>query len=719
MARAAATTQAEFLQKLAEAVNPEVEGMSVGDRAASLRRTAELLEVHGRVPSARIVEAVPGRRPPDEAASPGLGASDAAILLLEGREDSRAYLIYELDGNIELEVHATLRLLGPWGTGGAAIPGWESRLIAPLAFGLDSAGAPRLREAEPGDRRRVLELAPSVDLLPGPVWRWEDLPATIRDRSTGENDPYGFDELFAQQLGVELELRHSGRAVGGAGARLLIADARRLGSLYGRLVTDLLAPDAARQAVAARAADPGAEYHPWFPVLQIGGDKAALYTRALIGDLVDKECHLTDPAWLLRVGLYLEWLTCLGIVEAVREDVGDLLTPRERAAFDRSDAFKEIRDRIDPDRWRTVWELRSIAFPRLGTPRAGPVSMLNLMRKEDATLAFLHAHHDDLKHAIALAGPNVHNAQETWARVFRDAERAVLRQTAAAFPELGFLPEQARQFVLHHRQGKLGGLRAPRVVTGLFADRDGLFASACSQYRASMNHVAEWAKARGLMDYTGQECIPREASVLESHGDAPERAAQLQRADGYSGGLAVREAEPATAPPIEDAVALLGEVSIFSMLTPEQLSALAASARPLALGPLERLVIQGQPGDSLFVVADGDVEVIVRRDGGEDVRVDVMGRGAIVGEMSLLTGEPRSATVRADDGALVYEVGLEQYRPLLGAHPEWTDTLAALAHQRLTERARSLAAYDQPPSRSQLRALIHRRSQTAREARAV
>ena len=37
-------------------------------------------------------------------------------------------------------------------------------------------------------------------------------------------------------------------------------------------------------------------YHPWYPVLLIGTDKAALYTRALVADIVDKGSHLTDPA---------------------------------------------------------------------------------------------------------------------------------------------------------------------------------------------------------------------------------------------------------------------------------------------------------------------------------------------------------------------------------------------------------------------------------------
>jgi CRP-like cAMP-binding protein len=576
------------------------------------------------------------------------------VILADGREDP-ACILYTLAaaGRRGVSVRASLSL------GGDAVDGWERREI-PLE---------RL-----GPERFVLTLYPGRIL---------------------DDERFGFEHRFSQPVDVALQACWEGVPVAGAQAQVLVCDLRRCGSLYQRLLDDLVVPDTARQAARAGVADPGAAYHPWYPVLVIGSEKAALYTRALIEDITGDGQHLSDPGWLLRVGLNLEFLTFLGICEAVDEE---LLSPAERAAFETSDDLAELRSRVDGRAWREVWELREIAFPRRGMPRTGPVAAANLLAKKRATLSFLEVHHADLRHAIELAGRNHHNAQETWQRVFRDAERAVLSRTPAAFPELAFLSEQTRDFVLWHRRGRfeLGRtVRLPRAISALVADQDGLFGSACSQYRRSMNEVADWAKERGLMDHTGHRCVPRQVSLLEARVNQPSRIATLQRRDGYGPDLAVPAELPAAFQrPAAEIESLMEAVPLFALLPADEVRTLARTARPLTLGPTERLVVQDQAGGSLFVVAEGEVEVVLRRDGGEDVVVDTMGKGAVVGEMSLLTHQPRSATVRAVEGAVAYEIGARQYGPCLRRHPELVTDLAALMTERLAGRRRRLSAYD-------------------------
>ena len=577
----------------------------------------------------RIVPFIPGRRPTDEDVRPGLGSSDSAAMVTNRGRANRAVVLFEL-GDIPktATVEATVTV------DGTPLPGWVGRPVERTS-----------------DSRQRLVLYPDDDLA--------SVDLSLRSG-------------VLRRAEVAIRVSAAGEELASDSCSLDVCALSQLGSLYERIIREIVVPDATRQAAAAGIPDPGPEFHPWYPVLRIGGEKAALYTAALVADIVGKEDHLTDPAWLLRVGVYLELLTCFGIFAAVREDIGDVLTTEEREAFERSPTFAEIRRRIDPAAWRRVWDMRRITFAGFGTPRLGPVSALNLLRKRDTTMRFLHTHHDDLKHAIELAGPNRFNAQETWQRVFRDAERAVMRKAAEAFPELAFLPAAAREVVLWQRIG--------------IAGQQGLYPTAVNQYRASMNSVADWGRRRVLMDYAGTECIPLSASVLEAHMRDRPRVEVLQRQDGLGPDLAVTEPAVTEQPTSQEIEDLLSEVPIFAMMSPENLHALALGARPLLLGPTQRFVVEGNEGTSLFLVGEGHVEVRLRNPNGTDWLVETMGKGEVVGEMALLTGEPRAATVRSVEETVVYEISKQQYQPLLLAHPEWLEELARVMEERLARR---------------------------------
>ena len=253
----------------------------------------------------------------------------------------------------------------------------------------------------------------------------------------------------------------------------------------------------------------------------------------------------------------------------------------------------------------------------------------------------------------------------------------MLRSTAAGFPELGFLPAAARDAVLWRRFG--------------FAGTNGVYPTVCDQYRASLNHVADWASRRGLMDHAGAECIPRHTSLLHARMADPARVAVLQRQDGFGPDLTIGEPAVAETPSTQEIEDLLHEVPVFRMLTMDQLHELALGARPLFFGPTQRFVVQGHRGTSMFLIAEGVVEVRRREADGSEWLVETMGRGEVVGEMSFLTGAPRSATVRSVEETLVFEIGRQAYLPLVQAHPEWVDELALVMEERLARRAARIA----------------------------
>ena len=722
--------EAEFLNQLYMLLDAPVVGLDTQQKLQLIRDICDETQHAsdpGRPLTCRIVPFITGRRPIDEAAHPGLGSSDNTSLILPAglTDENWTYILYTLGGLDactpemlqEIALDTTLSFCGPEASQSTIpIPGWNKRPVTRAILDATEMGNPVLRPislADANERRLVVKLSPSEDFLPGVAWHWQDLDQQLQALATDDADPFTFGHMFTQMLQVQLRVTRRQVPVASAHTWIDICDTRRVGSLYQRIVDRLIKPDTERQAKQAGLDTLDHAYHPWFPILLIGLDKAALYTRALIEDVVHKKRHLTDPRWLMRVGLYLEFLTCLGILEAVKEEVGDLLTLAERAAFESSPFFAEIRRRLNPRAWRKVWQLKDIVFPKFGTPPTGPVSALNLLQKRKAILAFLNVHHQDLKHAIELAGPNIHNAQETWHRVFRDAERAVLRTTPLAFPELAYLNTQVKDFVLWHQKGKLAlpGLQwLPKQFSAMFGDQDGLFASACNQYRASMNEVAEWAKQRHLMDYTGNECVPIKASLLQTYmGGQQALLERLQRRDGYSGHIDMEAEMPEELKaPTEQIYALLTEVPIFEMLSEDERLQLARTARTIALGPMERIIIQGREGSSLFLVGEGRLEALVRQADGTDQVVNIVKRGDVIGEISLLTGAPRSATVRAIEGAVVYEIGKRQYEPIIRARPQLVEELSAIMEKRVEDTRKHREAYEAGPETLNLSQRIRR-----------
>ena len=99
------------------------------------------------------------------------------------------------------------------------------------------------------------------------------------------------------------------------------------------------------------------------------------------------------------------------------------------------------------------------------------------------------------------------------------------------------------------------------------------------------------------------------------------------------------------------ALALLREVALFANLPDAGLRELAALARPVSVPAGAVLFERGDPGDALYVVRSGRLEAVI-----DDVVVREAGRGEVLGELALLTGGPRTATVRARRDAEVYAV---------------------------------------------------------------
>ncbi len=128
----------------------------------------------------------------------------------------------------------------------------------------------------------------------------------------------------------------------------------------------------------------------------------------------------------------------------------------------------------------------------------------------------------------------------------------------------------------------------------------------------------------------------------------------------------------------------LKQVELFRTLTDEEREALAKRLRVAPFGRGEALTRQGAKAHWLYVLTRGDAEVRVSADGNLSERIATLHAGDFFGEMGMMTGEPRSATVLALTDVECYRVDKDAFHDILRSRPEIADDIShILAHRRV------------------------------------
>jgi len=137
--------------------------------------------------------------------------------------------------------------------------------------------------------------------------------------------------------------------------------------------------------------------------------------------------------------------------------------------------------------------------------------------------------------------------------------------------------------------------------------------------------------------------------------------------------------------PVNDARDILARTPFFAeVLSPAEIAALAVPLAARAFPAGEALLREEDEGSSMFILVDGEVSVIIGTSG-KTREVTRLGPGDIVGEMSLMTGARRSATVAALTPVTALEVAMEALEPVLNASPELVHRFAAVLERRQAE----------------------------------
>jgi small-conductance mechanosensitive channel len=132
---------------------------------------------------------------------------------------------------------------------------------------------------------------------------------------------------------------------------------------------------------------------------------------------------------------------------------------------------------------------------------------------------------------------------------------------------------------------------------------------------------------------------------------------------------------------------LLGQVSIFSTLSAEIRTQISERSLIAEYGAGEFIVRQGDQGDSLYIIRNGSCGVYVSRDGKQENRIATIERGEFFGEMSLLTGELITATVRAMVDTSVIIIDKENFSNILNDNPAISVQLGEILAKRQKELA--------------------------------
>ncbi len=143
---------------------------------------------------------------------------------------------------------------------------------------------------------------------------------------------------------------------------------------------------------------------------------------------------------------------------------------------------------------------------------------------------------------------------------------------------------------------------------------------------------------------------------------------------------------------LEDRTELLGRTELFKHLDVNDLKTLADNMKQRNFNKGEKLITQSDAGDSMFILSEGLLYAFISTNNHEmELKVGQIIPGEFFGEMSLLTGEPRSATIIAMTDVVAHEVTKDNINSLLTKRPEIAVTISKVVAERRVRNSQKMA----------------------------
>ena len=128
-------------------------------------------------------------------------------------------------------------------------------------------------------------------------------------------------------------------------------------------------------------------------------------------------------------------------------------------------------------------------------------------------------------------------------------------------------------------------------------------------------------------------------------------------------------------------VEILRKIPLFSNIDHSKLKLLAFTSETLTFSPGQDLFLQGDIGDSAYIIMDGEADVLIEGPEGE-IPVTRLGKHKLIGEIAILINRPRTATVRAVTELTTLVISKDLFLRLVTEFPEiGIEIMRELAHR--------------------------------------
>jgi CRP-like cAMP-binding protein len=186
--------------------------------------------------------------------------------------------------------------------------------------------------------------------------------------------------------------------------------------------------------------------------------------------------------------------------------------------------------------------------------------------------------------------------------------------------------------------------------------------------------------------YPWKELSPsRSRNVIQTrileHLDSAGLTLAYPKEDIYHTNMPVRQLETDND---SDRIKLLKKVDLFHVLTDKEIETLSRRLIRKEYPEQIDVVQANDSGNSMFILLEGLLDVMINNGNGQDVKVASITPGNYFGEMSLLTGEKRSATVRTVTECIIYEINRDSFNQVLSVRNSIIDMISEDIAQRKT-----------------------------------